>query len=221
MIRLFIGYDPREPIAYHVCVDSIIKRASEPISVTPLALPNFRKFYSENHKDGSNQFIYSRFLVPYLCGWVGHALYLDGDMIVNADIAELWQMRSHWHAAQVVKHEYETKAKKKYLGAKNEDYPCKNWSSVILWNCGHYANRMLVPDYVERATGEHLHRFQWIQGERLGDLPKGWNWLATEYEDAPANLVHYTLGTPCFADYKDAPMSAYWHAAHKEMQAPL
>lgn len=213
MLKVFVGYDPRESVAYHVCVNSIIRHASEPVSITPLHLGNFRKFYSEGHKDGSNDFIYSRFLVPYLCGWVGHALFLDGDMVLTSDIAELWAMRSNWHAVQVVKHDYQTKAKKKYLGNKNEDYPRKNWSSVILWNCGHYGNRCLTPDYVSSQGGKHLHRFEWLQDERIGSLPKEWNWLATEYPDNPgAKLIHYTLGTPCFPEYKSADMAEVWHA---------
>jgi lipopolysaccharide biosynthesis glycosyltransferase len=162
--------------------------------------------------DGSNDFIYSRFLVPYLCGWSGHAIFLDGDMVVNSDITELWAMRSSWYAAQVVKHDYKTKVPRKYLGNKNEDYPKKNWSSVILWNCGHYGNRMLTPDHVQKQTGAHLHRFEWLQEERVGELPKEWNWLATEYPDNDqAKLIHYTLGTPCFPEYKSAPMAEHWH----------
>ena len=46
-------------------------------------------------------------------------------------------------------------------------------------------------------------------------MPKEWNWLAIEYEpNEKANLVHYTLGTPCFADYKDTDMAEVWHDAH-------
>ena len=212
MIRVFVGYDPREAIAFHVCVSSIIRHCSEPVQICPLYLGNFKRFYSESHTDGSNQFIYSRFLVPYLCGFVGHAIFLDGDMLVQGDMAELWSMRSHWHATQVVKHNYKTKASQKYLGNKNEDYPKKNWSSVILWNCGHYGNRVLTPDYVENSTGAHLHRFEWLKEDRVGSLDMGWNWLATEYPDKyDAEVVHYTLGTPCFDEYKAAPMADIWH----------
>lgn len=212
MIPVVVGYDPREAVAFHTCANSIIRHASEPVSIVPLALNVLAPFYTEKHGDGSNQFIYSRFLVPYLMGFKGHAIFLDGDMVVTADIAELWRLRSHWHAVQVVKHDYETRVPIKYLGAKNESYPRKNWSSVILWNCGHYGNRTLTPDYVQSQTGAHLHRFQWLQDERIGDIPMEWNWLCTEYEDNPAaKLLHYTIGTPCFKDYEQAPMASFWH----------
>ena len=93
MIRIFIGYDPREAIAYHVCVNSIIRTCSEPFAVTPLALRNLSD-YTERHTDGSNQFIYSRFLVPHLAGHDGWAIFMDGDMLLRDDIAALWAMRS-------------------------------------------------------------------------------------------------------------------------------
>lgn len=219
MIPIYIGYDGNaEPIAYHACANSIIRHSSEPVSIIPLNLSNFKKFYSEKHIDGSNAFIYSRFLVPYLQGWNGHAIFMDGDMIVRGDIAELWAMRSHWDAVQVIKHDYETTAPVKYLGAPNVNYPRKNWSSVILWNCGHYANRKLTPEFVQEQPGSVLHRFQWIPDERIGELPKDWGWLETEYPaNYEAKLIHYTLGTPCFADYAKSDTSMYWHEEVREL----
>lgn len=213
MIRVFIGYDPREAIAYHVCANSIIRHASQPVSITPLALNTLGGIYTERHTDGSNQFIYSRFLVPWLCGFSGRAIFLDGDMVVTGDIAELWALADDWYAARVVQHDYRTKAASKYLGAKNEDYPRKNWSSVILWNCAHYDNRHLTPENVATMTGAELHRFTWIKKQdRIGELPPEWNWLETEYEPhAGAKLVHYTLGTPCWPEYATTPMAHLWH----------
>jgi lipopolysaccharide biosynthesis glycosyltransferase len=212
MIRLFIGYDPREAVAYHVCVNALIRHSTEPLCITPLALDNLSKLYKESHNDGSNAFIYSRFLVPYLCGFSGAAIYLDGDMVVNSDISELWELRDHFCAAQVVKHAYETRAETKYLGAKNENYPRKNWSSVVLWNCGHYGNRHLTPEQVTKMSGAELHRFSWLDDDRIGSLPKSWNWLDTEYDyRADADLVHYTLGTPCWKEFAETDHAHQWH----------
>jgi lipopolysaccharide biosynthesis glycosyltransferase len=209
-VPLFIGYDPREAVAFHACVSSIIRHASEPVSITPVHLGNFRRFYRETHTDGSNAFIYARFLVPSLAEH-GHAIWLDGDMILQADIAELWAMRSYYHAAQVVKHDYTPRVTTKYLGAKQEAYPRKNWSSVILWNCSHYGNRCLTPEYVEKQTGAHLHRFQWLADERIGELPKEWNWLDDYGPNPDAKLIHYTTGTPCWAEYSEGELAQPWH----------
>jgi hypothetical protein len=217
MIRLFIGYDAREAVVYHVCVNSIIRQASQPVAVTPLALKNLGR-YVERHRDGSNQFIYSRFLVPQLMGFSGWALYIDGDMLLRADIAELWNLRDESKAVLCVHHNYKTKMKEKYLGAKNQDYPRKNWSSVMLWNCSHPANRSLTADFVERATGAQLHRFTWLPDELIGELPREWNWLPDEFGPNPqAKLLHWTLGAPCFNEFADAPMAEEWHRERKLM----
>jgi lipopolysaccharide biosynthesis glycosyltransferase len=210
-IPIFIGYDPREAIAYHVCVNSIVRHASQPVSIVPLALSVLND-YQESHTDGSNHFIYSRFLVPHLMAFQGHAIFIDGDMIVREDIAELWNMRDPSKDVQVVKHDYKTCMTEKYLGSKNEDYPRKNWSSVILWNCNSFPNRRLTPEYVAQSTGAHLHRFSWIDDARIGELPPEWNWLPDEYGPNPAaKLLHYTLGTPCFHEFADTPQGDEWH----------
>jgi len=210
-IPVYIGYDPREAIAYHTCVNSIIRNSSRPVAIVPVAL-NLFKDYSETHTDGSNHFIYTRFLVPYLQDYEGHAIFVDGDMIVQGDIAELWDLRDPTCDVQVVKHDYETKMPVKYLGAKNENYPRKNWSSVIIWNCSSFPNRRLTPDFVQHSTGSFLHRFTWLEDQRIGELPPEWNWLPDEYgPNADAKLLHYTLGTPCFHEFADTPQAEDWH----------
>ena len=213
-IPIFIGYDPREAVAYHTCANSIIRHASRPVAIIPLAL-NLFEDYDETHTDGSNQFIYSRFLVPHLMQYTGWAIFIDGDMIVKGDIVELWEQQHHNKDVMVVKHDYKTKLNEKYLGAKNEDYPRKNWSSVILWNCNSFPNRKLTPAFIQNATGAELHRFTWIEDERIGELPKEWNWLPDEYGPNPdAKLLHYTLGTPCFHEFATTPQGDECHREH-------
>jgi len=210
-IPVFIGYDPREAIAFHVCANSIIRHASQPVAIIPVALNLFQD-YTETHTDGSNHFIYTRFLIPYLMDFTGYAIFIDGDMILKDDIIKLWELQQVDKDVIVVKHDYRTKMSKKYLNNPNEDYPRKNWSSVILWNCGSYPNRRLTPEYVQQATGADLHRFTWIDDNRVGELPAVWNWLPDEYgPNQDAKLLHYTLGTPCFYEFANAPMSDEWH----------
>lgn len=211
-IPVFIGYDPRESIAYHVCANSIIRHASQPVAIVPLSL-NLLQGYKETHTDGSNHFIYSRFLVPHLMEYQGFAIFIDGDMIVRDDIVKLCELYDPTRAVQVVKHDYQTCMPVKYLGAPNENYPRKNWSSVILWNCYHPAHKKLTPEFVQSATGAQLHRFSWINDDDIGELPAEWNWLDVEYEWNPlAKLVHYTLGTPCFHEFANAgDFADEWH----------
>jgi hypothetical protein len=212
--RIFIGYDPREAVAYHTCVQSIIDTARDPLalSFTPVTGPM---------RDGSNAFIYARFLVPYLCGFSGVALFLDGDMTVRAPIEDLFALTRLDVGACVVKHDYKTKHPTKYLGNKNEDYPRKNWSSVTLWNCGYFPNRVLSPEYVQTQTGSHLHRFGWLSDHQIGDLPTEWNRLVLEQDVEPTDkLLHYTIGTPCFAEYADCDAAEDWHAAYRRATTP-
>jgi lipopolysaccharide biosynthesis glycosyltransferase len=211
MINIFIGYDAREAIAYHACSNSLIRHSTDTLAITPLALKNLST-YKESHTDGSNQFIYSRFLVPHLMNHQGWALFIDGDMIVRTDINELWSLRDESKAVMCVHHNYKTKVSQKYLGSKNQDYPRKNWSSVVLWNCAHPANKVVTPSFVQQSTGAQLHRFTWLDDELIGQLPIEWNWLPDEFgENAAAKLLHYTLGTPCFHEFADTPMAADWH----------
>jgi lipopolysaccharide biosynthesis glycosyltransferase len=214
MIRIAIGFDQREAVAYHTFTQSILEKSSEPVSFTPLVLSALPS-YQETHTDGSNTFIYSRFLTPWLFEFNGWAIFADGDMICMQDIAKLWRLKDSSKAVQVVKHDYKTKAADKYLGNKNADYPRKNWSSVILWNCEHPKHKILQPEFVMKQTGAFLHRFTWLDDSDIGELPTEWNWLTTEYPDNyQANLLHYTLGTPCFKDYVNAEMSDIWHSTH-------
>lgn len=210
-IPVFVGYDPREAIAYHVCCNSIIRNATAPVAIVPVALNLFSE-YKETHTDGSNHFIYTRFLVPWLMGWSGRAIFIDGDMIVRGDIVELYNSMPLDMDVAVVKHDYQTRQTEKYMGAKNENYPRKNWSSVIVWNCNSYPNRKLTPEFVMKSSGAYLHRFSWLDDQRIHALPPEWNWLPDEYgANADAKLLHYTLGTPCFHEYADTPQNELWH----------
>jgi lipopolysaccharide biosynthesis glycosyltransferase len=214
-LRCFIGFDPREAAAYYACQQSIIETCSEPTSLrfTPCTGPM---------RDGSNAFIYARFLVPYLCGFAGSAVFLDGDMVVRSDIRELFSYRRRSRAVSVVMHDYKTKHPVKYLGNKNEDYPRKNWSSVILWNCEHPANLVLQPDFVAQQPGSFLHRFSWLHNHQIGSLPQTWNRLVLEQEiQREDKLLHYTIGTPCFQEYADCDGAEEWHQTFNRLKAPL
>lgn len=211
MLNVFIGFDQREAVAYHVCANSLIRHSSEPLALTPLALNNLGS-YAETHSDGSNEFIYSRFLVPHFMNYQGWALFIDGDMLLRDDIAKLFALKDDSKAVMCVHHDYKTKQTEKYLGARNEDYPRKNWSSVVLWNCAHPANKTVTPEFIMNATGAQLHRFTWLDDDLVGELPKVWNWLPDEFgANEEAKLLHFTLGTPSFVDCANVDMAAEWH----------
>ena len=213
MIDLVVGFDQREAVAYHTFCQSVLSRTSQPVRFTPLVAHGL-----DGKRDGSNQFIYSRFLTPLLMEYKGWAIFADGDMICREDIAKLWAMRNDKYAVMVAKHDYRTVHKSKYLNNKNEDYPRKNWSSLILWNCEHSSNRMLTPQVLVGSSGEFLHRFQWLHDAEIGEIPITWNWLVLEYPpNEYAHLYHYTIGTPCFTDYQHCDHSDLWWMEYKKL----
>jgi lipopolysaccharide biosynthesis glycosyltransferase len=217
MIPLYVGFDPREAACYHVFTQSVIERSSQPVAFIPLHAPLLQNF--DGQQDGTNAFIYSRFLVPYLSGYDGFALFVDGDMVVLDDIAKLWALRDPSKAIQVVKHDYKTKHPRKYIGtpleADNLDYPGKNRSSVILYNCGHPKNRRLTRELVAEAGGQFLHRFSWLADDDIGELPEDWNVLVGEQDASLASLLHYTLGAPGFTHYQNCDGAEHWHRAKR------
>lgn len=209
-VNIVVGFDQREAIAYHTFVQSVIEKSSLPLCFIPLAI-NTLSGYMETHNDKSNDFVYSRFLTPYLNNFKGWAIFADGDMVCLNDIRLLWELRDESKALLVAKHNYSTKSHKKYLGNKNENYPRKNWSSLILWNCSHPKHKILTPNFISQQSGKFLHRFSWLDDKEIGELPLEWNWLAIEYpNNDKAELIHYTLGTPCFEDYKKTDMADRW-----------
>lgn len=216
-IKIVVGFDQREAIAYHTFSQSVLEKSSLPVLFLPLSM-NTLKGYKETHNDKSNDFVYSRFLTPYLHNFEGWAIFADGDMVCQSDIKELWDLRDETKALQVVMHDYKTKFTQKYLGNTNENYPRKNWSSLILWNCSHPKHKVLTPDFISSQTGKYLHRFSWLDDKEIGELPIDWNWLAIEYPNNPrAKIIHYTLGTPCFRDYRNTEMAGAWHEIQKKV----
>jgi len=211
MINVFIGYDSKEKIAYHVLSESILRNSTKPVSITPIALNNIKDdFVRERNNLSSTEFSFSRFIIPHLMNYRGWALFMDCDMLMKADIAELWRLRDDKYAVQVCKHDYVPKEKTKFLGQTQTAYPKKNWSSFMLMNCKKCT--ALTPNYVNAASGLELHQFKWLESDDLiGDLPLEWNWLVGEYDyKEDVKNVHYTKGGPYFKDYMDCDYSKDW-----------
>ena len=211
MIRIFIGFDPRETVAFSVLAHSIVRRSSKPVSVSPIVLSHLSGVLTrERHPLQSSDFSFSRFLTPYLSGYEGFSLFMDCDMLMLADVASLWDTRDSRYAVQVVKHEHSPRESTKFLGEKQTSYEKKNWSSVVMFN--NALCRRLTPGYVNAASGLELHQFKWLGSDAdIGHLPVEWNHLVGEYAPNPdAKLVHYTLGTPCFAKYANCEYAQEW-----------
>lgn len=216
MIRLFAGYDERESAGFSTFVHSVVKHASTPVAITPLA--------SAGVPSGSNTFTLSRFLVPFLCGHKGHAIFADGsDMLALADFAELDAMYDSRFAVQVVKHpEYVSEHARKYVGTEMEcaqsNYVKKNWASLAIFNCEHDFWKRFTPDFLSNSSVLDILQFQGLAADQIGAIDPRWNVLVDEGQrDEDAKLLHWTAGIPRFKHYQNARRSADWFDYFNEM----
>tara|TARA_A100001515_G_scaffold61147_1_gene48076 strand:+ start:421 stop:1107 length:687 start_codon:yes stop_codon:yes gene_type:complete len=220
-MKIFIGWDSREEDAYKVCVHTIKKHASKDVEIVPLKRDELIKQGLYTRDEGGNvstEFAYTRFLTPHLAGYKGWALFIDCDFLFTRDVAELFSLADPQYAVMCVQHDYTPSAAIKMDGQKQVAYPRKNWSSCVLWNCGHPANAIITPDIVNTETGAFLHRFQWLSDNLIGELPLEWNWLEGEYEkpdEIPA-VIHYTNGGAWFKECQDVDYAQEWLDALQE-----
>jgi len=210
MIRVFIGYDSKEKIAYHILAESILRHSSVPVSFTPIYLPNIQDSFNRPRNSlSSTEFSFSRFLVPYLMNYDGWALFLDCDMLFKADIKELWDLRNDDYAVMCCQHNYTPKSESKFNNQIQTVYEKKNWSSLMLMNTSKCAK--LSRHYIHNASGLELHQFKWLEDNQVGGLPLEWNWLAGEYPYNPnAKNIHFTEGGCYFEKYQDCEYSSDW-----------
>lgn len=214
-MRVFIGYDSREIAAYQICAYSIIRNASQPISITPLNIRQIDAFTNTDYK-ASTQFAFTRFLVPYLSEYKGWSLFVDCDMLIRSDIVDLFELADD-SDVMCVKHDYTPKTKSKFLGAEQTKYKCKNWSSVMLFN--NEKCKRLTKNYVNTSSGLHLHQFDWTS--KVGELPRSWNHLVGEDSPSETDLVHFTLGGPYFEEYQDCEYADEWWKYFNEANSVL
>ncbi len=219
--RVFIGYDPRERVAVNVLADSFQARSSLPLLIAQVRLDQLAGVYQrERDPRQSTDFSFSRFLVPWLAGYQGWALFIDADMLCLADLSELWALRDERYAVQVVKHQHVCEQGLKFQGMPQTPYGRKNWSSVMLFNCARCT--ALTPELVNSASGLALHQFHWLADEQIGALPPEWNVLVgVQPLPAAPKILHYTLGGPWFDDCLTMPASDRWLAARAAMNEPL
>lgn len=221
-MKVFIGWDKRETIAYEVCKYSINNRASSNFDIKPLIQKDMRQkglYYRDIDPLSSTEFTFTRFLVPFLMNYKDWALFIDCDIVFLDDIKNLFDITDDKYAIMCVKHDYEINNEFKMDGKIQTIYPRKNWSSVMLFNCGHPSNRKLTPQIVNTESGKYLHRFSWLKDEEIGEISKEWNWLVGVYkepDDGIPKVLHYTNGGPYFKDYFNTDYHTVWKDEYKK-----
>ena len=236
---IWIGFDPREAAAFAVARHSARRRISIDgmrinVPIRGLVLDQLRQagLYRRptERRDGrlwdviseapmATEFAISRFLVPHLAG-AGWAVFMDCDMLVRANMADLFKSLDHQYAVMCVKHHHEPPEGEKMDGQAQVRYARKNWSSDMAFNCDHPANAALTVDLVNTVPGRDLHRFCWLDDDLIGDLDPSWNWLAGHSDPAiDPRIVHHTEGSPCMAGYESAPYADEWRAELEDWAA--
>jgi lipopolysaccharide biosynthesis glycosyltransferase len=224
--QVYIGYDSREEEAFDVLKYSLEKHSPN-VDVHAIVQPDLRerKIYTrERDLTESTEFSITRFLTPYLSNYKGWSLFMDCDMLVTADITELFKLANPIYAVQVVKHYHQPPETTKMDGKRQTNYEKKNWSSVVLWNCGHRKNKNLTPEVINTVQPSFLHRFEWLnEVSDIGELPLSWNFLADFYKKLPEDVlpknVHYTNGMPFMAGYENTDYNEIWYQYRDEMNS--
>ena len=223
-LNIFLGWDSREEEAYKVASESILRRVIDTsVKITPLKLKelniltrpiereNGRLWCPISNAPMSTEFAISRFCVPFLQdnGW---ALFCDSDILCLTNIKEIFDLANDKYAVMVVKHKHNPKQGIKMDNQVQTSYSRKNWSSVVLWNCGHKGNKRLTLEALNTWPGRDLHAFKWLKDSEIGELPKEWNWLVGEMEEVTENpkLLHFTNGVPPMPGYEFSDFSDLW-----------
>ena len=215
-MNIYVGYDPKQDIAYKTCVASVFKNTQSPQFYTaiPLIQDLLREsglYWREEDERASTPFSLTRFLVPALNGYKGWAVYCDSDFLWLDDISHLFALKDDTKAVQVVQHDYTPNTTIKMDNKENHLYPKKNWSSLMLFNCEHNACRQLTPEVINSLAPAALHQFDWCYEEELGRLPARWNHLVGYYPDnSSVGALHFTDGGPWLEGYEDVEYAELW-----------
>lgn len=214
-MKVFVGYDRREDAAYRVCEYSI-KKHEPRAEIIPLKLSELKMFNRPYDPLSSTEFTFTRFLVPYLMGYQGQALFVDCDFVFTQSVSQLF---CPTHPVMVVKHIYTPVEAVKMDQQVQHQYHRKNWSSLMMFDCQHPSNAVLTPELINTVPGLFLHQFQWLQDTEIGALDPAWNHLVGWSENPNPKGIHYTQGGPWFEQYKNCDYSDIWHQYKLELES--
>jgi hypothetical protein len=225
-LKVYVGYDSREDIAWQVCRFSLLRHASGEVEVYPLKQNVLRELglYTRPADKAATEFSLTRFLTPYLAAHDGWTIFVDCDFLFTTDVMRLLDGADLQKAVYVVKHDYTPANSLKMDAQAQTSYPRKNWSSFILFNNAHPLVKTLTPEVVNSESPAFLHRFNWIPDDALiGELPLGWNFLEGEYpkpKEVP-HAIHFTNGGPWFANWQNVDYADLWRRERDQYQSSL
>ena len=225
-LRVYVGWDGRDALAYEVCRKSLLRHASIPVEIISVKDWELRRkglYWRASRTDSSGQrwderdgkpfstdFSFTRFCVPALESfgddWV---LFMDADMMWRADIADLLAQADSQKGVMCVQHRHAPLELEKMGGLVQTVYRRKNWSSLMLLKPSRCTE--LTKYAVNNQTGQWLHAMCWAKEEEIGCLPDEWNWLeGWSSPNIDPKIVHYTRGTPDMPGTEDAGYAEEW-----------
>lgn len=227
-MKVYIGFDSHEAEAAMVAAKTLREVTCGELGAEFLCVPKLRDqgllwrnvdarggqaYDMVSQAPQSTEFAISRFLTPILAQ-SGFALFVDCDVVFLRDPRQMFIDVTAERAVHVVKHDHAPAEVWKMVNQKQLAYPRKNWSSVMLFNCDHPANRRLSIRDVNERPGRDLHAFYWLAESEIGALDPAWNWLV-DVQPRPANLgiAHMTLGGEWLDGWKGGSFDNEWRAA--------
>lgn len=228
-LKVFIGYDEREHRAAEVARKTLLEVTNGEIESTFLKPGQLQaqglltrltdQRGGQDYDLASNapcatRFAISRFLTPLLAQ-EGFALFVDCDVVFHEDPRQMLQETKAQHAVSVVQHSSVGHGQWKMVNQVQQTYPRKNWSSVMLFNCEHPANRRLSLRDVNERPGRDLHAFYWLNENEIGALDPRWNWLVGLQPEMMGGISHFTMGGPWIPGWVPAAHDDLWLAAER------
>ena len=222
-LKIYVGWDSREDIAWQVCCHSILRHASRPVEIYPLKQPLLRELglYTRDKDNAATEFSITRFLTPWLSAHEGWSIFVDCDFLFTDDVWKILDEIEPGKALHVVQHDYTPANMIKMDGKQQSVYPRKNWSSFMLFDAAHPKVRALTPQVVNTQSPAYLHRFEWLEDSEIGALDLKWNFLEGEYEKPQTvpTCIHYTNGGPWFENWQNVDFSDLWQAEREQYLA--
>lgn len=187
-LRIYIGASRRDLLGVRVLDYSIRKHASVPVRVLPMIdrpVPCPR----DPRNRPRTGFSFSRFLIPELARRRGRAVYLDSDMLVFGDVAELAVIPLAPHKVLCTYQDTPPA-----VWANDPSFQTGRHTAVMVLDCGRldWDVQHIVRELdAGRLTYEELMRDMCLEDQDFGVLPQAWNHLE-HFEPGVTKLLHYT-----------------------------
>ncbi|MEX2631601.1 MAG: hypothetical protein WD341_16825 [Tistlia sp.] len=181
-VRVFVGTDENQVLAYQVLAASIRRHAGRAVEITPLDVLEVPEPRDPALRSRTG-FTFHRFAIPAHCGYRGRAIYLDADMLVFSDIGELWRWPMPGPLGVLGTAQETARGRLARYAVLLMDCARLDWDVEALiadLEAGRYSYEKLV------------YELGFVPDEKKGEsLPRRWNSLE-RYQPGETALLHYT-----------------------------